>query len=203
LASLSWTKADWAGRSGWRGTEVIKRLLAHTFNEDEKPEAVPLNTIVAATDEVLTGTLGDYVEIDHTLADDLWPVEVDPQQIKYVLVNLALSASDAMPHGGTPTINTANAHIDDDFARRHPQARVGAFAMLAVAHGGNGMSTETLGQVFNPFFATNAASDAAGVGLSALSSFAERLSGFVTVENGSSSGTRVALYLPRLETMSP
>ncbi len=195
--------ADWAGRSGWRGTEVIKRLLAHTFNEDEKPEAVLLNAIVAATDEVLTGTLGDYVEIDHTLADDLWPVEADPQQIKYVLVNLALSASDAMPHGGTPTINTANAHIDDDFARRHPQARVGAFAMLAVAHGGNGMSTETLGQVFNPFFATNAASDAAGVGLSALNSFAERLSGFVTVENGSRSGTRVPLYLPRLETMSP
>jgi PAS domain S-box-containing protein len=195
--------AEWAGRSGWRGTEVIKRLLAHTFNEDEQPEPVVLNSVVAETDDILTGTLGDYVEIDHVLERELWPVEVDPQQIKYVLVNLALSASDAMPHGGALTIETANMHIDSEFAGHHPQARVGEFAMLAVAHGGNGMSPETLGQVFNPFFVTNAASDAAGVGLSALNSFAERSSGFVTVENGGGSGTRVALYLPRLETTSP
>jgi len=127
----------------------------------------------------------------------LWSVEVDPQQIKYVLVNLALSASDAMPHGGALTIETANVLIDDKFVDGHPQARAGDFAMIAVAHGGNGMSAETLGQVFNPFLATNAASDAAGVGLSSLNSFAERSSGFVTAENNDGLGTRVALYLPR------
>lgn len=121
---LDWL-ADWAGRSGWHGTEVIKRLLAHTFNEDGKPEVVALNTVVAATDDVLTGTLGDYVAIAHILADDLVPVEVDPHQIKYVLANLALSASDAMPHGGALTIETANAQIDNDFVRDHPQARAG------------------------------------------------------------------------------
>ena len=189
--------ADWAGRSGWRGTEIIKRLLAHTFNEDEKPEIVTLNRIVGETNDVLAGTVGDYIDINHALADGLWPVEADPEQIKYVLVNLALSASDAMPYGGVLTIETANQWVDDDFVDRHPQARRGEFAMLAVAHGGAGMSAETLGQVFNPFFTTNAASNAAGVGLTALNSFAERSNGFVTVENGTRIGTRVALYLPR------
>ena len=190
--------ADWAGRSGWCGTEVIKRLLAHTFNEDDQPEPVVLNAIVGETEDILAGTLGVYVEIDYVLADDLWTVEADPQQIKYVLVNLALSVSDAMPHGGALTIETANLRVGDDLVRDHPQARLGEFAMLAVAHDGSGMSVETLGQVFNPFFTTNAASDAAGVGLTALNSFAERSNGFVTVANSGGLGTRVALYLPRL-----
>ena len=102
-----------------------------------------------------------------------------------------------MPNGGALTIETANARIDGDFAARHPQARDGAFVVLAVAYTGNGATPASRDHGHRPFVTADMAGNAAGVGLSALNDFAERSNGFVTVENGAGRGIRIALYLPR------
>jgi CheY-like chemotaxis protein len=160
------------------------------------PQVFSLNDRVSATVGLLHRTLGEQVEIRLVLERDLWSAMADPSQFESALVNLAINARDAMQHSGRLTIETGNAHLDEDYARGNPEIAVGDYALLCVSDTGSGMTPEVMARAFEPFFTTKAAKGS-GLGLSMVYGFARQSRGHVKIYSEPGRGTTIRLYLPR------
>jgi two-component system cell cycle sensor histidine kinase/response regulator CckA len=142
--------------------------------------------------------LGEISQVKLRLADDLGPVKADPGQLDQVLLNLVLNARDAMPDGGTLTIETVNVAVDEGYASGKALEPVapGMYAALIVSDTGTGMSDETLGHIFEPFFTTKAVGDGTGLGLATVYGIVKQSGGFVSVTSQLGHGTSFRIYLP-------
>ena len=116
-------------------------------------------------EELLRRTISEQVELAITQAADLWHIEADPGQLEQVLVNLVVNARDAMPDGGTITIDTENVETDDGYAVLHPSLPSGRYVRLRVSDTGSGMAQSVLEHVFEPFFTTKPTGEGTGLGL--------------------------------------
>jgi len=134
-----------------------------------------------------------------SLADDLWPTRVDPSQVGDALLNLAINARDAMPHGGTISIATANARLVA--GRSDEEVKSGDYVILSVTDTGFGMAHEVLERAIEPFFTTKAPGAGSGLGLSMIFGFAKQSGGHLRVDSELGQGTRVRLYLPRADSV--
>ncbi|MBX3599340.1 MAG: PAS domain-containing protein [Rubrivivax sp.] len=190
--------AQTIGIAGERGAEMTRRLLAFARRQPLEPRAVDFNQRVAGLDELLRRTLGEHIAIRLVLASGLWPALVDPGQLEVALLNLVINARDAMPRGGTITIATANAALDEAYAARHAEVQPGSYVMLAVSDTGCGIRPELLGRVFEPFFTTKEKGRGTGLGLATVYGFVKQSGGHVTLYSEPDRGTTVRLYLPRI-----
>ena len=130
-----------------------------------RPQVLDINEVITAVEEMLRRTLGEHVELVTSLAADLWPVLADPGQLEQVLVNLAVNARDAMPGGGTLTIDTGNITVDADTIAgglARPDRRN---VRLRVSDSGTGMTAEVAEHAFEPFFTTKGEGGGTGLGL--------------------------------------
>jgi PAS domain S-box-containing protein len=186
-----------------RGAELTRQLLAFARRQSLEPRVFDLNALIGQTVTLLRRTLGEAVEIGASLAGDLWPVEADPSQVESALTNLAINARDAMPGGGTITIETANRPIGSDEVAEKPDIAPGEYAMLAVSDTGTGMPPEILARVCEPFFTTKPAGKGTGLGLSMVYGFAKQSGGHLRIYSEVGHGTTVRLYLPRAGAASP
>lgn len=142
-------------RAAERGAMLTAKLLAFSRRQPLRPQNTDVNQLINGTSELLRSTLGERVTIETRLDDQIWQALVDPNQLESALINLALNARDAMPSGGTLTIETSNAYLDKGYTTAHPEVEIGQYVLVAVSDTGTGMSAETAARAFEPFFTTN------------------------------------------------
>jgi CheY-like chemotaxis protein len=159
---------------------------------------VDLNTVVTTLEPILQRALGEMSRVELRLAEDLGQVKADPGQLDQVLLNLALNARDAMPDGGTLTIETMDVTVDERHASAKPLDPVapGRYAALIVTDTGAGMDRETLAHIFEPFFTTKGVGEGTGLGLATVYGIVKQSDGFVSVHNEPEHGTSFRIYLP-------
>jgi signal transduction histidine kinase/CheY-like chemotaxis protein len=184
-----------AGRSAAR---LARQLLAVGRRQMMKPEPLLLDEVVRQTLEMLRPLVGEDVELRLSFARDLGQVEADRMQIKQVVLNLATNARDAMPRGGTLTIETANLDVEETTLVGASAIPAGAWVTLRVTDTGAGMDQELQARVFEPFFTTKLPGGGTGLGLSSVFGIVAQSGGLVSLESELGRGTSLCLYLPRL-----
>ncbi|MEE9140841.1 MAG: PAS domain-containing protein [Alphaproteobacteria bacterium] len=182
-----------------RAAELTQKLLAFSRRQPLHPEVINLGELVSGMTGMLRCTLGETIEVETVIPEGLWQTRADPGQVENALLNLAINARDAMPKGGSLTIETADVRLDDVAAAKHADAAPGDYVMLAVTDTGSGMPPEVVERVFEPFFTTKEVGKGTGLGLSMVYGFARQSGGFVDIESEPGKGTRVELYLPTAE----
>jgi PAS domain S-box-containing protein len=202
---------DWAAvgrdveqirRAAERATTLTHQLLAFGRREIVQPQVLTLNTIVADVEQLLRRSLGEHIELTTLLAPDLWPVLADPGQLEQVLLNLAVNARDAMPGGGTLTIDTANLDVDDDYASTRHGLKTGRHVRLRVSDTGTGMPKHVLDRVFEPFFTTKPKGEGTGLGLATIYGIITQADGHTEVYSEPGLGTTFTALLPVTEQTS-
>jgi CheY-like chemotaxis protein len=179
-----------------RCAELIKHLLAFARKQPLRPRNVEINETIQEIGKLLKPTLGEQIEIESTLADKISTVCIDPSQLANALINLAINARDAMPHGGKLMLETATIVLDEPYAQLNADVRPGTYAMIAVSDTGTGMSPEVRDKVFEPFFTTKDAGKGTGLGLSMVYGFVKQSGGHIKVYSEEGHGTTIRLYLP-------
>lgn len=182
-----------------RATGLTRQLLAFSRRQVLQPTIIDLNSLVAGIEKMLGRLIGEDVDLRFSAAPDLGRISADPGQIEQVLMNLAVNARDAMPAGGTLTITTGNAELDEDFALSHAGGRVGPHVVLTVQDTGSGMDPATLDRIFEPFFTTKPIGKGTGLGLATVYGIVKQSGGGIWVESAPGEGATFRVYLPRVE----
>jgi PAS domain S-box-containing protein len=180
-----------------RAAALTHRLLAYARQLPLEPKVLNLNRVVSDISDLLQRTLGEEARLETVLADGLWPVRTDASQLENMIVNLAVNARDAMPDGGRITIETANCHLDDAYAREHVEVAAGQYVMVAVSDTGVGMSADTIARAFEPFFTTKEIGKGTGLGLSQTFGYVKQSGGHIKIYSELGEGTTIKVYLPR------
>jgi PAS domain S-box-containing protein len=184
-------------RAASRAAILTQRLLVFSRRSPLVPEVLSVNKLVAGMSDLMRRTLGEAVFIETVLAGGLWPTLADANQLENALINLAINARDAMPDGGKLTIETANTHLDEAYARVHDEVQAGQYVGIFITDTGIGMSAETASRAFEPFFTTKETGQGTGLGLSQVFGFIKQSGGHVKIYSEIGEGTTVKLYLPR------
>jgi len=186
-------------KAGERAERLTRQLLAFSRKQVLIPQVIDLNHAVFDLHAMLTRIIGDHVRLLIETASDLGHTRADPGQIEQILLNLVVNARDAMPHGGTVRIATANAALDDQFVLAHPGSAAGDYVALSVEDTGNGIAPEILGHVFEPFFTTKGPGRGTGLGLPTVYGIVKQSGGYVAVDTKVGVGTTITTYLPLVD----
>jgi PAS domain S-box-containing protein len=187
------------GKAVLRASELTRQLLAFSRKQTLRPQRTDINELVTNTGKLLRRALGEQVEIESVLADDLGIVNIDRAQLETALVNLCVNARDAMPSGGRLRIATRNATLDEDYVARHPGALAGDYVLLSVTDTGTGIPADVVDKVFEPFFTTKEVGKGTGLGLSMVYGFITQSNGYIMIDSEVGRGTTFCLFLPRSE----
>ncbi len=176
-------------------TEKEHKLVASAL----MAEVTDANELIEGLIEMLRRTLGVAIEIHTDLGGDLWKMEVDRGQLENALLNLTINARDAMPDGGSLSIETHNVVLDFPYTEQYEGLSPGAYVMIAVSDTGVGMTPETLDHAVEPFFTTKDMGQGSGLGLSMIYGFLRQSGGHMRIYSEVGHGTVVRLYIPTAE----
>ncbi|MEJ2719202.1 MAG: response regulator [Deltaproteobacteria bacterium] len=190
-------------RASDRGTELVKQILTFSRKVDAEFASVNLNEEVCTTERLLYRTIPKMIDIELRLEEDLLPIRADSTQIEQLLINLAVNAKDAMPDGGTLTIETRNIVADEEYCAHHEGLMPGRYVLLSVSDTGHGMEQDVLQHIFEPFFTTKGLADGTGLGLAAVFGIVKMHGGHLTCESEVGKGTAFDIYFPVPEDGSP
>jgi signal transduction histidine kinase len=179
-----------------RGASLTHQLLAYSRLQPLDPRVLDVGKLVVDMTKLLQRTLGETIEIQTEVADNLWKTLIDPNQLENALLNLSVNARDAMPNGGKLTIEAQNAILDAAYAEEHLEVTPGRYVMLAVTDTGIGMSREVAQRALEPFFTTKPTGQGTGLGLSMVYGFVKQSKGHIKIYSEEGHGTSVKLYLP-------
>jgi two-component system cell cycle sensor histidine kinase/response regulator CckA len=154
---------------------------------------------VSRMNALLRRLIGEDVELAMRLATPLDRVWADPGQIEQIILNLALNARDAMPHGGRLTVETANADLAAEWVAQHRGASEGRHVLLVISDTGIGMDETVQARLFEPFFTTKDPGKGTGLGLATVAGIVKQGGGWIFVDSEPAHGTTFKIYLPRTE----
>jgi nitrogen-specific signal transduction histidine kinase/ActR/RegA family two-component response regulator len=187
-------RARLAMEGAQRCADLTNRLLSFSRRQPLQTSVINLRDLVPGMLELLQRTLGERIEVHLDAGDDLWPVDVDPTQFEAALVNLAVNARDAMPHGGAIVIAAREQEVA---AGTVDKLAAGRYVCLSVTDNGDGMDEETLARATEPFFTTKGVGKGTGLGLSMVYGFIRQSNGHIAIDSEVGRGTTFRLYLPR------
>jgi signal transduction histidine kinase len=185
--------------AGKRAAKLTRQLLAFSRQEILQPRTLDLNTSVTESKEFIQRLIGEDIQVRTVLEPSLWRVKVDPSCVNQIIMNLAVNSRDAMPSGGTVTIETHNVTMDAEYIEQHVHALAGDYVMLAIADTGTGMDRQTQARIFDPFFTTKEKGKGTGLGLATVYGIVKQSGGFIWVYSELGQGTTFKVYLPRTD----
>ena len=184
-----------AMRGAERGASLTQRMLAFARQQELVTCSANIRELVSNTRELIRGSIGPQIVLDdEDVSAELPPVRVDPVQFELAMLNLAINARDAMPHGGRIEIRAGRARLPASAT-----AKAGPYVWIEVADSGSGMPSETLDRATEPFFSTKEVGKGTGLGLSMVRGFVEQLGGMLTITSEVGAGTKVRLWFPEAD----
>jgi signal transduction histidine kinase len=181
-----------------RAVSLTRQLLAFCRMQVLQPRILDLNELVSEMCKLLRRLVPEDIAFNFHAGESLGRVKADPGQIEQVLMNLVVNAGDAMPGGGSLTVETRNANISEQEASRRAPATPGQYVLLSVTDNGMGMDAETRTRIFEPFFTTKEQGKGTGLGLATVYGIVKQSGGFIWVESEPGLGARFEIYLPRV-----
>jgi CheY-like chemotaxis protein len=180
-----------------RAASLVSQLLAFSRKQLLQPRVCDLNDVLRSVEPMLHRLIGEEIQLELALDETLGRVRLDPSQIEQVILNLAVNARTAMPRGGTLTLSTGNAKLDEAYALTHSEVTPGSYVGLSVADTGIGMDRETQARIFEPFFTTQ--SEGTGLGLASVYGIVRQSGGHIWVYSEPGQGATFKLYFPRID----
>jgi two-component system, cell cycle sensor histidine kinase and response regulator CckA len=184
--------------SAERGAEMVKQVLSFARGMDGQRSEIQLSSIIEDIEKMLRHTLPKSISIRVACSKQLWAVSADATQIYQVLMNLCVNARDAMPQGGSLTINAQNQLFNENDCRTNPEVSPGPFVLVTIVDSGTGIAPELIDKIFDPFFTTKEIGKGTGLGLSTALGIVKSHGGFLNVGSVVGSGTRFSMYLPAI-----
>jgi len=181
-----------------RGAALTRHLLAFSRKQALAPSAIQVDRLLEKMQGLLLRTLDKKIRIEIETPADLWRCLADEAQLENALLNLALNARDAMPEGGTISIDAANAALEGAHSARGTALEPGEYVMIRVRDCGVGMPEHVKEKAFEPFFTTKDVGEGSGLGLSMVYGFVKQSGGDVVIHSAHGAGTTVEIYLPRV-----
>jgi two-component system cell cycle sensor histidine kinase/response regulator CckA len=182
-------------KAGRQAASLTSQLLAFSRQQVLAPKVLDLSAVVSEVEKMLARLIGEDIELITVSDPELGRVKTDQGQIEQVILNLAVNARDAMPHGGKLIIETSNVEIDEVFAQQSPYPlELGSYVCLAVRDTGVGMDAATQARIFEPFFTTKG--KGTGLGLSMVYGVVKQSGGYITVHSELGAGTTFKIYFP-------
>ena len=185
-----------------RSTSLIDQLLMFSSRQPIDRRPVEVNYHISDLQKMMGRLLGEDIEVVLDLEEELWSVLADPGNIDQVLTNLFVNARDAMPDGGSLTVQTRNVEIDEAYCLQVPEARTGRFICLTITDTGSGMNEEVRSHLFEPFFSTKEPGKGTGLGLSVVYGILQSHEGWITVESEVDVGSSFSIYLPAVDILA-
>jgi PAS domain S-box-containing protein len=186
-----------------RAARLVHQLLAFSRQDIAAPVVLDLNDAIRDLEELLRRTIGEHVKLSTSLAPHVQPIRADAGQLQQVLVDVAVNSRDAMPDGGTLTIDTEDFAVDEEYALLRPGLEPGAYVRLRVSDTGAGMAPEILAHAFDPFFTTKPIGQGTGLGLASVYGIVARLGGRAQLYSEPGVGTTFSALIPVADDQTP
>jgi len=186
-------------KASGRAAELTRQLLAFGRKQRQALQILDLNMVVREMSRMLERLIGEDVALAFLPAPDLGRVKADTAQVEQILMNLVANARDAMPEGGTVTIETTNVRLDEAYVEQHSMVPAGDYVLLAVTDSGEGIARQHLAHIFEPFYTTKEKGKGTGLGLATVYGIVKQSGGFVWVYSEPKMGTTFKIYLPRVQ----
>jgi len=187
-------------KAGERAATLIRQLLTFSRKQSLDPKILSLNTAVTSLESLLRRLIGEDIQLVSKLDPTNGRLRADQAQLEQVLVNLVVNARDAMPKGGTLTIETAQVELTRSPVYHLTPLPPGPYVRLAVSDTGCGMDRMTQSHIFEPFFTTKGEGKGSGLGLSTVFGIVTQSGGAIDVTSRVGHGTRFDLYFPSVES---
>ncbi|MBE9005417.1 response regulator [Fortiea sp. LEGE XX443] len=182
-----------------RGANLVKQVLSFTRGIEGERTLLQLKHLIVEIQHIIQETFPKTIEITTRIPQNLWVISGDATQLHQVLMNLCVNARDAMPNGGILKITAENLLVDENYAKMHIDAKVGAYVVISVIDTGIGIPTGILDRIFEPFFTTKELGKGTGLGLSTVIGIVKNHGGFISVYSEEGLGSQFKVYLPAQE----
>jgi len=189
-------------RAGRRAEALTRQLLAFSRKQILQPKIINLNQMIGDMEKMLNRLIGEHIELQTILADELFFLKADPGQIEQVIMNLSINARDAMPEGGKLVITTGNCMIEKSVPSEFENVNPGSYIELTITDNGIGMDNVLKKQIFEPFFTTKEKGKGTGLGLSTVYGIIKQSNGGIRVESSKGRGTSFQILFPQTDAIS-